>query len=275
MSSLDVAAWLAERSTFEPNIDGLDLDLEPAMATLGPRELAASLCDFAAAGTGKPAALALEAIADAVWWTAQLREDSASSQPRVAGGADWLEAFTTAVLAQPDAIARSALAFVPPLPLGEQHYVDGRSDAYLSRSREPGLDRVGDVADAVLNGVGKERSRETAERIWWAVNGGTAGAASRLVRSAEIAAFHPRDQQRRPAVVELRARLVATTHDALVAGVPFWARAWLVEHVACLDRRLLEDLIVHEQEPWLAHQMRFVLSLTPTQRHERALAWLS
>ncbi len=274
MSSLDVAAWLAERSAFEPNIDGFDLDLEPAMAARSPRELAIGLCDFAATATGKPAALALEAIADAVWWTAQIREDSASSQPRVAGGADWLEAFTTAVLERPDAIAHCALAFVPPLPLGEQHFVDSRTDAYLARSRDPGLGRVGDVADTVLNGIGKERQRDAAERIWWAVNGGTAGAASRLVRSAEIAAFHPRDQQRRPAVVELRARLVAATHDALIAGVPFWARAWLVEHVACLDRRLLEDLIVHEQEPWLANQMRFALSQTPTQRHDRALAWL-
>jgi len=272
MAVFDPAGWLARHGTFAAG-SGYEWDYDAVIPAHDPRELAAALMAFSAGQPGKPATLALDAIRGAVAWVAELAGDASNARPRAAGGAEWLAAFTDRVLEEPAFVHRAALAYNPPVPLGDQYALDRRSDAYLARNRQPQLDRVEDLVTEVLRDPG--RPAADAERLWWPLTGGSLGIASQLVRAAEIAAFHPQDQRRRPAVRALRRHLVEGAHDALIAGVPFWARAWMVEHLALVDRRLLEDLISHEQEPWLKLQMRFELALPIEQRHARRASWLS
>lgn len=235
MAVLDVASWLAQHGAFNPTLPGYTWTYDvPANSA---RELADALLHAASTQTGKPAALALDALRVGVTRAGD-------------GGGAWFDALADAVLARPASIGRAALAYNPPLPLGEQHYCDRRSDAYLARNRAPGPERVEEVARTLVGDPA--RTPADAEQLWWCIEGGTAGIASQLVRAAE--------RTRRRGVDELRRYLVAGVYDALIAGLPFWPRARLVEHIAKVDRVLLADLLAHEQEPWLAAQMKFELA---------------
>jgi hypothetical protein len=269
----DISRWLQAHSTFDPRARRLDWDWEQTFSGLDPDRFAVALRRFATEADGKAAALALEAITDVAWWVAEIRGD-VHARPPVAGLAAWLEAFTDAVLDDPGFVRGCALAYVPPLPLGEQHFVDAIVDARL---RELGTSNVTDacaLAEEVAAALEERGSVAAAERIWWSVLGGTVGSASRLVRYAEIAAFHQADRRRRPAVVALRAALVdAVTAPLQTSGLPFWARVWLVEPVARVDRHLLEDQIAQEQMPWLADHMRYQLQLSADERRARWNTW--
>jgi hypothetical protein len=146
------------------------------------------------------------------------------------------------------------------VPPGEQDQLDRSVDTFLANHREPSVGKIRRLVGEV--------SRAASESLWWAVEGGTLGIASQLVSAAEITARDPKDHWRRPLVSELRRQLVEGAWDALIASVPLWARARMIEPVAQVDRRLLEDLLVHEQVPWLADQMRFELDLTPATRRQ-------
>jgi len=271
MSSADVADWLTRHGSFQPRGPGYEWDYDEVIAQVQPDALAGSLMRFAAQ-PGKQAALALDALTYGVAWLSQICGDASNAQPRAPDGGAWLAQFTDAVLAGPAFIRGCALAFTPPLPLGEQHYVDRRADAYLASHRAPAIDKIEDFAIELA--FDDARTPADAERLWWAIFGGSLGIASRLVRAAEVTAFAPSDLHRRPRVVELRRHLVEAAHDALIAGVPFWARAWMIEHTALVDRALLEDLLEHEPEPWLADQMRFELAVPPAERAQRWASWL-
>jgi hypothetical protein len=272
MSSVDVATWLAEYGSYNRNGGCYDWDYAAIIREYAPASLAATLIRAAATESGTRAALALDAVLYGVGLLAEVCGDSSNAHPGPEGSVEWLNAFTDAVLAAPAFIRNCALVYVPPLALGEQYFVDRRADAYLAKHRESALDRVEAVAFAITNEM--SRTEEDCVRIWLPIRGGTLGMASELVRQAEITAFHPNDRRRRPAVVELRQHLVDVAHDVLIAGVPFWARAWIVEHLALVDRALLEDLLAHEQEPWLAAQMRFELALSAAERQQRWASWL-
>lgn len=272
--TFDISRWLDAHAAFDPRVGRLDWDWDEEHAGLDPRDLALALRRHATEAAGMQAALALEAITDVVWWVSEIRGD-VHAQPRVEGTAAWLEAFTDAVLDQPGFVRACALAHVPPLPLAEHHYVDAKVDARL---REPGwssLTDAGALADDVSATLEDRESAAAAERIWWALRGGTAGAASRLVRYAEIAAFGPSDRRRRPAVLALRAALVdAVAAPLRTVGLPFWARVWLVEPIARVDRQLVEEMIVGEQMPWLAAHMRYQLGLSDDERRARWSTWV-
>jgi hypothetical protein len=271
MLSPDVATWLARYGDYNLHGPQYEWDYDEIIPAHAPEAVATGLIE-AAASSGKQAALALDALAAAMQWLAEICGDSSNAQPRVPGGWKWLETFADHVLDQPSFIRGCVLAYTPPVPLVEQAYVDRHTDAYLGKYRAPARDKVDDLATELARDT--SRTPADSEQLWWAINGGSIGIASQLVRSSEICAFHPSDRYRRPAVIELRRHVVEATHDALIAGVPFWARAWLVEHIATVDRALLEDLIVQEQVPWLADQMRFELALSATERMQRWASWL-
>lgn len=273
--ALDVGRWLDAHGAFDPRVGRLEWDWEQELPAHDPRRFAAALLGHAVEAAGQQAALALEAITDVVWWVAEMRGD-VHAQPGLAGAATWLEAFTDAVLDEPGFVRACALAHVPPLPLAEHHYVDAKVDARL---REPGSSSVTDasaLADEVAADLEDRGSPAAAERIWWAVRGGSAGAASRLVRYAEIAAFRPADRRRRPAVIALREALVdAVARPLRTVGLPFWARVWLIEPIARVDRGLLEEMIVLEQMPWLAAHMRAQLGMSDEERQARWNTWVA
>lgn len=233
---IDVASWLAKHGAYNPNAPGYTWDFDTAHDA---RELANALMQTASTQTGTPAALALDALRAGVTRAAE------------SGGA-WFSAFTDAVLARPAFIGAAALAHNPPLPLGEQHYCDRRSDAYLAKNRAAGPDRVEQVARVIVGDPA--RSRADSEQLWWCIEGGTAGIASQLVTTAE------RMQAR--GAEQLRHALVAGVHDALITGpgLPFWPRARLVEPIARENRWLLAELLSSEKEPWLAAQMKYELA---------------
>ena len=271
----DIGSWLDQHGGFDPRVGRLEWDWEQELPGRDPRRFAAALLRHATEATGRQAALALEAITDVVWWVSEIRGD-VHAQPRLDGAAAWLEAFTGAVLDEPGFLRACALAHVPPLPLAEHHYVDAKVDARL---REPAWSSLADaaaLADDVAAHLEDRGSAAAAERIWWALRGGSAGAASRLVRYAEVAAFRPADRRRRPAVIALRAALVdAVSAPLRTTGLPFWARVWLVEPIARVDRGLLEEMIVVEQMPWLAAHMRYQLGLSDEERQERWNTWVA
>ncbi|MDX2090785.1 MAG: hypothetical protein SFX73_23200 [Kofleriaceae bacterium] len=233
---IDVASWLAKHGTYTPQLPGYTWDFASAPDA---RELAGALMNAASTQTGKPAALALDALRAGVTQAAN-------------GGGRWFDAFAVAVLARPAFIGPAALAHNPPLPLGEQHYCDRRSDAYLSRNRTSGPDRVEQVGNTLVGDPA--RSPADAEQLWLCVGGGSAGIASALVTAVE--------RMNERAAAELRRALVAGVHDALItgAGLPFWPRARLVGHIARENRWLLAELLAHEQEPWLRAQMKYELT---------------
>jgi hypothetical protein len=234
---MDIATWLARHGEYVVDGPGYRWDDD---ATHDPRALAAALVDLAESDGGKPAALALDAIRDAV--------------ARVTVGGAWREAFTDAVLARPAFVRTAALAYNPPVPLGDQYALDRRSDAYLARDRQPRAGKVAELAHELMRDPA--RAPADAERLWWSLTGGSLGIASQLAQAAERVAPAPASELRRHLVEGAHAAL---TKGAFAGGMPFWARAWIVEHLARVDRPLLEDLLWQEQEPWLAQQMRFEL----------------
>jgi hypothetical protein len=270
----DLGRWLEAHGAFDPRVGRLEWDWEHEQIGLDPRDFAVALRRHATEADGMEAALALDAIADVVWWVSEIRGD-VQAQPRVDGTAAWLEAFTDAVLDEPGFVRACALAYVPQLPLGEHHYVDTKVEARLGELGASSITEAGALAADVTASLEDRGSDAAAERIWWAVRGGTAGSASRLVRAAEIAAFAQADRRRRPAVVALRAALVdAVTMPLRTVGLPFWARVWLIEPIARVDRGLVEELIVVEQMPWLAAHMRYQLGLSDEDRRARWNTWV-
>lgn len=234
MEVLDVAGWLAKYGAYDPKAPGYTWAFD---ASLDARELANGLMHAASTQTGVSAALALDALRAGVTRAA-------------AGGGAWFDAFTDAVLARPAFIGAAALAHNPPLPLGEQHYCDRRSDAYLAKHRAAGPDRVEQVARTLVGDPA--RSAADSEQLWWCIEGGTAGIASQLVSAVDG----------KPRAAELRRALVAGVHDALITGpgLPFWPRARLVGNIARENRWLLAELLASEKEPWLAAQMKYELA---------------
>ena len=270
----EISRWLDAHRSFDPRLGRLDWDWEQELAGRDPRGFAVELRRHATEADGMQAALALDAIADVVWWVSGIRGD-VHARPRVDGTAAWLEAFTDAMLEDPGFVRACALAHVPQLPLAEHHYVDTKVEARLRELGASSLTEAGALAADVTASLEDRGSDAAAERIWWAMRGGTVGSASRLVRHAEIAAFAQADRRRRPAVVALRAALVdAVTAPLRTVGLPFWARVWLIEPIARVDRQLLEELIVGEQMPWLAAHMRYQLGLSDEDRRARWSTWV-
>lgn len=234
---MDIATWLARHGDYVADRPGYAWDYDAAD---DPRALAAALVAFAEAD-GKPAALALDAIRDAIARGAAQRDA-------------WRDAFTDVVLARPAFVRAAALAYNPPVPLGDQYALDRRSDAYLARDRQPRAGKVAELARELMRDPA--RAPADAERVWWSLTGGSLGIASQLAHAAEAVAPAPARELRRHLVEGAHAAL---TKGAFAGGMPFWSRAWIVEHLARVDRPLLEDLLWQEQEPWLAQQMRFEL----------------
>jgi hypothetical protein len=237
---MDIATWLARHGEYVVDGPGYHWAYDAAIPAHDPRTFATALVDFAEGDGGKSAALALDAIRDAV--------------ARGAGGGAWLEAFTDVVLARPAFVRAAALAYNPPVPLGEQYALDRRSDAYLARDRQPRAGKVAELARELMRDPA--RGPADAERLWWSLTGGSLGIASQLAHAADAVAPAPARELRRHLVEGAHAAL---TRGAFAGGMPFWSRAWIVEHLAHIDRPLLEDLLWQEQEPWLALQMRFEL----------------